>query len=49
MCDDSIVFPYGSLAVISFEIITGSIVVVDCFARCILAPDSAIDSVMLLG
>ena len=33
----------------SFEIITGAIVVVASFARCILTPEYAIDSVFLLG
>ena len=40
--------PYGSLAVISFDIITGVIVVVDFFNRCIFSPESAIDSMLLL-
>ena len=44
-CDDSIVLPSVSLSVILFEIITGLIVAVDCFTRCILAPESAIASV----
>ena len=45
----SIVISYVSLAVISFDIMTGAIVVVTCFAGCILVPESAIDSVLLLG
>ena len=49
MCEDYVVIPYGSLAVISFDIITGDIVVVDCFARCVFAPESAISSMFLLG
>ena len=49
MCEDSIVLPYGSLAVISFDIITGAIAVVDFFARCIFAPYSLIASMLLLG
>ena len=49
MCDDSIVLPSGSLDVMSFEIMTGPIVVVACFARCIFSPESAIASVFLLG
>ena len=49
MCDDPIVLPSVSLAIISFEIITGAIVVVTCFARCIFASESVIASVLLLG
>ena len=49
MCDDSIVISSVSLAVMSFEIITGSIVEVAYFARCIFAPESAIAKVFLLG
>ena len=49
MCEDSIILPYGSLAFISFGIITGAIVVVACFARCIFAPDSDIYGMLLLG
>ena len=49
MCEDSIVLPYGILAVISFDIITGAILVLACFARCIFAPESAISSMLLLG
>ena len=49
MCDESIVLPSGSLDVMSFEIMTGPIVVVACFARCIFSPESAIASVFLLG
>ena len=49
MCDDSIVIPPGCLAVISFQIIKGAIVVVNYFARCIFAPDSAIDIVLFPG
>ena len=48
MCEDSIVLPSGSLAVISFDIITGAMVVVACFARCIFAPESAISNMLLL-
>ena len=47
--DDSIVLTHGSISVMSFEIIIGAIVVVDCFDRCIFAPDSAIYSTILLG
>ena len=48
MCDDSTVIPYGSRAVIPFEIMEGGIVVEDCFDRCIFAPESAISSMLLL-
>ena len=41
--------PSDSLAVISFDIITGAIVVVACFHGCIFAPESAIDRILLLG
>ena len=49
MCDDSIVLPYGSISVILFEIITGDIVVMACFAMCIFAPESDIARMLLLG
>ena len=49
MCDESIVITSGSLTVISFEIITWVVVVVDCFDRCIFAPESEISSVLLPG
>ena len=49
ICDDSIVLLYGSLAVMSFEIMTGAIVVVACFSGCISAPESSVFSVYLLG
>ena len=48
MCEDSIVLPSGSLTFISFDIITGDIVVVDCFARFIFVPKSALSSMLLL-
>ena len=48
MCEESIVLPSNSLALISFYIITGSNVVVACFYRCIFAPDSVISSMLLL-
>ena len=48
MCEYSIVIPSGSLAVISFEIIIGAIVVVACFARFVFAPESVIASMLLL-
>ena len=49
MCEDSIVLPYSSLAVISFHIITGFILVVASFSGCIFVPDSAIDKMLLIG
>ena len=49
MCEDSIVIPSGSLAVLSFDIITGGTVVVACFSRCIFAPESVVASIFLLG
>ena len=49
ICDDSVVIPSGSLAVMSFEIMFRAIVLVACFPICILAPDSTIASVFLLG
>ena len=49
MCNDSIVIPSGSIYVITFGIITRAIVVVDCFARCIFAPEFTIDDVLLPG
>ena len=48
MCVDSIVSPSGSLALISFSIITGAIVGVACFDRCIFAHESEISSMLLL-
>ena len=38
--DDYIVLPSDSIAVMSFEIMTGVIVVVACFAICIFETDS---------
>ena len=49
MCDDSIVLPSGGLAVISFEIIAGAIVVVVCVAMFIFTPESAIARMLLPG
>ena len=49
ICEDSIVLQPGILAIISFDIITESIVLVVCFARCIFAPESAIVSMLLPG
>ena len=49
VCYDSIVLPSRSLAVMSFEIMTGYIFVVAYFDRCIFTPESTIDSVFLLG
>ena len=47
-CEDAIVLPSSSLAFISFDLITGAIVGVDCFDRCMFAPESAIDIMLLL-
>ena len=49
MFDDSIVLPYGSFDVISFEIMNGNVLVVACFDRCIFAPESEIARISLLG
>ena len=49
MCEDSIVLPSSSLTFISIDIVTGVIVLVDCFYRCIIAPESVIASMLLLG
>ena len=48
ICEDSVVLPSGILAVISFDIITGAIVGLACFARCIFAPESVIAIMLLL-
>ena len=42
VCVDSIVLPSVSLTLISFSIITGSIIGVACLDRCIFAPASVI-------
>ena len=42
MCDVSIVLPSGSLTIVSFEIMTGTIVVASCFYRCRFAPESRV-------
>ena len=49
MCEDSILLPSGGISVILFEIITGGIIVVDCFSRCIFALESAISIILLPG
>ena len=49
MCEDLIVLPSGSITVISFGIITGTLLVVACFDRCIFAPESAISIMFLPG
>ena len=49
ICNNSIVLPYDSLAVMSFEIMTRAIVVVACFARCIFSPESEFSSILLIG
>ena len=48
MCVDSIMLPYGSLGFISFYVITGDIVGIPCFTRCIFVPKSAIASMLLI-
>ena len=48
ICVDYIVLPSGSLAFVSFSIITGAIVGVGCFARCIFSPESDIYGMLLL-
>ena len=48
-CDESIIIPYSSLAFMLFEIMTGSIVGVDSFARCMFTSESAIYSVYFPG
>ena len=49
MCEDSIVLPSGIICIISFGIITGSIVVTACFDRYIFAPESEISIMLLPG
>ena len=49
ICDSFVVLPFVSLAVMSFEVISGSIFGMACLARCMFAPGSAISSVCLLG
>ena len=44
---DSIVLPSGIHDFISFSIITGAIVGVDCFSRCIFAPEYLIADTLL--
>ena len=48
ICDKSIVLPSVRIYVMLFEIMTGDIVLVACFDRCIFAPESAAVSVFLL-
>ena len=48
ICYDYIVIPSDSINVMSFEIMTGSIVMVDCFYGCIFVPESDIARVFLL-
>ena len=40
--------PSDNIAIILFDIITGAVLVVACFYRCVFAPDSAIYSILLL-
>ena len=49
MWEESIVLPFVSLYLISFEVITGDIVVVVCFDSCTFAPESTIAIVLLIG
>ena len=49
ICYNSIVLPSGSLAVMSFGIMTGAIVYVGFLARCMFAPESEIYIICLLG
>ena len=48
ICEDPIVLPSGSIAVISFDITTVSIVGVAWFSMCIFAPECSVDSMLLL-
>ena len=49
MCDDFISLPFYSLDIMSFEIMIRNIILVACFDRCIISPESVIASVFLLG
>ena len=49
ICDDSFVLLSGSLAIIFFDTLTGTIVVVACLFRCVFAPESEIANMLLLG
>ena len=48
ICEKSIVIPSGIIASVSFSIVTGAIVGLACFPRCIFAPEYAIASMLLL-
>ena len=48
LCVDSVVNPYGSLAFISFSIITRAIVGVAFLSRCVFAPESVIYSMLVI-
>ena len=48
ICLYSIVLPYGSLAFVSFSVITRAIVGVDFLAGCIFAPEPKISSMLVL-
>ena len=48
ICHDSAVLLFGSIDVISFDIMNGAIVVVAYLDRCIFVPDSVIDSMFVL-
>ena len=47
--ENYILIPSDSLTVILFDVITGAIVVVAYFTRCVFAPDYDITSMLLLG
>ena len=49
ICYNSIVLPYCSLSVISFNIMDGAIVFVACLGRCLFVTGPAISSLCLLG
>ena len=48
-CDDFVVIPYGILAEMVFDIITGAISGVTSFARWMFTPESEITSIYFLG
>ena len=48
VCEDFIVLPSGSLAVVSFDIIKGAIIGGGFFSGCLFAPESVIASMLLL-
>ena len=48
ICDNSIVIKYGSLDLMSFDIMTGAIFGVSCLDICMFAPEYEIASVHLI-